>query len=344
MKYLFSYIVALSILGGLALIPNNRLFALDFGPRVPVVDQEHIQISASILELLAALVEKEFKLDPEEEALAKKVLADETEAEIEFIQKGYKGYMANRYLNIEPYNTSIFEKDLSQFFSEVVTSEYNRFMEENLGLNLATNNLNPSSEPGQYLNVVALAVQKTRAGPSPSSEEHRYTFRSAANNNPEAFLAGDFSSGGWSAWRSLTQNPNNNIYGNYLIAQNTIRTRTTQAVGQEQQILDYGQGYHAVQTSEGLVVTPSTLNREKLDRAIATCKNSLEAVDEVSDQLLPTALEQMCQQLTEGLNSNAGLLNVVFDFGDLFNLDFGSIIGSILGGIDFGGILGGFGF
>lgn len=53
----------------------------------------------------------------------------------------------------------------------------------------------------------------------------------------------DFSKGGWDAWFSMTQNPANNPYGAYLLAQSDLNSRLTVSINNEQKQLDWNQGF-----------------------------------------------------------------------------------------------------
>lgn len=348
MVLLFLQVVVL-VFGISLLIP--QLSHAQFGQRVPVVDEEQIGVSTEIYELLYRLVEKEYELDPDAEAQAKEALAEDTSEEIEFIQTGFRGYLNNKFLpGGEPVEESVFVSDPDKFLGDVVTSEHYRFMTDFFDADISdpeSVTLNPESRPGQYLDVVAQSLEARRSGTDP---EEAYTLLEQFDGDEvraQNFLNGDFSEGGWSGWLSLTQNPNNNVYGTYLSAKRTSDARAGRAVNREQQILEYGEGHHATRNEAGAIVTPGILNREKIEKAVSTCKTSLESVDEYVGGADSTtdSLEEMCQILQNGLNSEDGLLNLeTFDFASLFNLDFNNLLDSIVGDIFSGSGLGGFGF
>jgi len=66
-----------------------------------------------------------------------------------------------------------------------------------------------------------------------------------AVDNIDAFLD-DFSRGGWEGWVRLTQNPQNNIYGSYLIAVDEQNRLIRQAVGLSQSELNQNQGFFSL--------------------------------------------------------------------------------------------------
>jgi len=63
-----------------------------------------------------------------------------------------------------------------------------------------------------------------------------------AVDNIDAFLD-DFSYGGWEGWIQLTQQPQNNIYGSYLIAVDERDRRLAQALGNKSGEINQNQGF-----------------------------------------------------------------------------------------------------
>ncbi len=308
--------------------------------KVPVIDESHIEVSQQILNVLTTLMEKELQKDPLEEAAAKQELADSTQEEIEYIQEGYKGYLQNAYLpGIGDIDTSFFETDLEEFYNSVRESEFNRFMEENFGYDFnsdeTTFNPDPNNEhPGQNLNVIGTAL---RAKYDNTSEGYTLDTVTGGSENTQAFLEGDFSQGGWDAWYSLSQNPENNAYGQYFQASESLDNQISKNIVIEEQKLEWGQGFHALEKADGTITTPSVLNLNQLNQAISTCNNSLEAIDEYTGELLPDSLGNMCDAIREGLNSTTGLLETNFDFAELFDLDFSGLVQDLLHGVDMAG-------
>jgi len=63
-----------------------------------------------------------------------------------------------------------------------------------------------------------------------------------AVDNIDAFLD-DFSQGGWEGWIQLTQQPQNNIYGSYLIAVDEKSRRLAEALGNKKDEVNQNQGF-----------------------------------------------------------------------------------------------------
>lgn len=70
----------------------------------------------------------------------------------------------------------------------------------------------------------------------------RYTLNESAADD-RAFLAGDFSQGGWNAWFSAFQNPANNPFGAQMIASQELSNRISNAAVQRTQELGWGSGF-----------------------------------------------------------------------------------------------------
>lgn len=70
----------------------------------------------------------------------------------------------------------------------------------------------------------------------------RYTLDQSASDD-KAFLAGDFSKGGWNAWFSAFQNPANNPFGAQMIASQELSNRISAAAVQRTQELGWGSGF-----------------------------------------------------------------------------------------------------
>lgn len=63
------------------------------------------------------------------------------------------------------------------------------------------------------------------------------------SSNPAAFISGDFSQGGLSAWHAAWTNPQNNPYGAYQLAARELDRKLAMAGGQRLTELDWGDGF-----------------------------------------------------------------------------------------------------
>jgi len=72
--------------------------------------------------------------------------------------------------------------------------------------------------------------------------KNRFTLNEVSED-PNAFLAGDFSKGGWDAWIEAWRNPQNNPFGAYHEAQHELGSRVTSAESARRTELDWGRGF-----------------------------------------------------------------------------------------------------
>ncbi len=126
-------------------------------------------------------------------------------------------------------------------------------------------------------------------------------------NNVEGFT-NDFSQGGWNTWFRITQNPQNNPSGAYLIAQTELSARIAGNIAEDQQKLDWGKGF--LSTQECLesnietqqcqrwseIKTPGTIVNDQLSNVLGDGLRQLELADEF-DEILSAALGQLIQQV-----------------------------------------------
>lgn len=96
-------------------------------------------------------------------------------------------------------------------------------------------------------------LYKNSSGRGPAGINGSSCTLSESVENIDAFLAGDFSAGGWAGWQSMFSNPQNNPYGAYFEARNELSMRISSATGQEEKKIDLGNGFFSkeVQTCYG---------------------------------------------------------------------------------------------
>lgn len=89
------------------------------------------------------------------------------------------------------------------------------------------------------------------------------------SSDPDAFLRGDFSQGGLSAWFSTTMNQQNNPYGAYQLALGELDRRLSSAQGERITELDWGDGFMSYR-GDCLVDSDSLTAAQKADGVDAT--------------------------------------------------------------------------
>lgn len=130
-------------------------------------------------------------------------------------------------------------------------------------------------------------------------------------NNVEGFTK-DFSQGGFQAWFSMTQNPQNNPYGAYIQSSIEMDRRLMEALDLEEKDLNWGQGFlswrecigHDIDTQEctmyGPTQTPGTVINTQLEDALGSDLAQLELADEF-DEIIAALIGQLFSQVQQGL-------------------------------------------
>ncbi len=138
-------------------------------------------------------------------------------------------------------------------------------------------------------------------------------------NNYQSFM-NDFSQGGLDAWFELTQNPQNNPYGAYLEAKNSLSLQVEAKQKQTQKELDLSGGFlnfkrcprggsytdtrgEVLCSVEEETVTPGIVINDQLTRSLGSTWDRLNASDELNE-IVTAMLTQMVEQVA---NKASGL-------------------------------------
>ncbi len=103
------------------------------------------------------------------------------------------------------------------------------------------------------------------------TEKLRYTLNQSAADD-RAFLAGDFSQGGWNAWLSAFQNPANNPFGAQMIASQELARTVSTATNQRVAELGWGSGF--LSWKGDCIDKNNTTPRDAVSAASAPATNS----------------------------------------------------------------------
>jgi hypothetical protein len=126
-----------------------------------------------------------------------------------------------------------------------------------------------------------------------------------------------FINGGWSSWISMTSNPQNNIYGAYLMSLDELAYRKARAEEMSKMKVSWGQGFKPIETcSEGQSVN---------DFCNDVCKNSLEnyeSLEECLGDCKDTTSTEACE-LSGGMMKAITPGNVI---AEQLNLNLGSSV------------------
>ena len=159
---------------------------------------------------------KDYGLDFIARTVAQQAIQKLTAQTVNWINSGFKGNPA-------------YVTDPGQFFLDIGDREASRF--------LSTAGMSNLCSPFQA--KVRLALVKNYL--AETGGNYSCTL-SRVKNNYEQFV-NDFSQGGWDGWFEVTQNANNNPYGSYLSAQNSLYEQLASEQERYKDQLEWGQGF-----------------------------------------------------------------------------------------------------
>lgn len=179
--------------------------------------------SAATAASSGALVTKEYALDPFVFALSQSAIQSLTRSTVNWINSGFQGSPA--------YATDLqgtLQDAADQTANQFVTQFQNNLhiaspFRSSVGQNVLKNYYLSTSNDGFFL-------------------QNPYTLNQVSSND-KAFLNGDFSKGGFSAWLSASINPQNNPFGALNAAESELASRVAGARSQVQQELGWGNGF-----------------------------------------------------------------------------------------------------
>ncbi len=129
--------------------------------------------------------------------------------------------------------------------------------------------------------------------------------------NVESFLSGD--SFDYNSYFAVTQNPANNPYGSYLLAEAEARNRIELGIGPIKTELDWGNGYFSWKAKDGpnagKTVTPGSVIETQLEQRLGLAPDRL-VMAEKFDQVVSTLVNYLIKTaLTETLGAVKGSSN-----------------------------------
>ncbi len=236
---------------------------------------------------------KEFALDGVAYQVSAIALKRLTATTVNWINSGFKG-------------NPLYVQNPRQFFLDIGDETASAFLSQ-AGVNQLCAPFNAQ---------VRLALVKNYINPDTTN----YTCTlDILRNNYEAFTR-DFSQGGWQGWFELTQNSQNNPYGAYLEAQNTLSMRISAAQATRQRELDLSGGFLNVKrcprgaevidpisqqticTQEEITTTPGVLINDQLSRSLGSSWERLNAADEFNE-IVTALLTQLVEKIVGGAGS-----------------------------------------
>lgn len=148
--------------------------------------------------------------------------------------------------------------------------------------------------------------------------------------NAEGFFGGDFLAGGWDGWFEMTQRPENNPYGAFVLGQEEMGVRIRNAEGEQINLFEVGRGMITTEFCEDIevhspgaagphmerhceTVTPGSVIEEKLNSALDMGERRMLVADEINEvigaliaRLGREALNNLREVDYEGVRNNEG--------------------------------------
>ncbi len=236
--------------------------------------------------LMQSLNLKEFTLDGIAWSLAKKVLGQTVASVVDWVNSGFNGKPA-------------FITDYDQYYLDAQDRAANDFIDQSNFTQLCQ----PLQTPVRFI------VDRVYREARDYRERSQCTF-SDSNGSLDAFISGDFKSGGWSAWFSLVSNPQNNIYGAAAISINAAQSSVENAKDIAKTEAQNGQGFLSDKRCEKngkcTIVTPGSVIGHYLDFSLTVGDRVLIQSDQINE-VIGSLFSKLGSQALTGSNGLLGL-------------------------------------
>jgi hypothetical protein len=153
------------------------------------------------------------------------------------------------------------------------------------------------------------------------------------SSNDAAFLRGNFAEGGWTAWYHAVTNPQNNPFGAEIVLEDDLHMKVTEAQGNAQIQLNWGQGFLSwcgdkdpeptasgeIETvtvtgqvcigkdgKPGTIKTPGSVIQSQINQTLGLTGNTLVTADEFNEVIGALMSQLVSQVLGAGLSGISG--------------------------------------
>lgn len=195
---------------------------------------------------------------------------------------------------------SLFVNDILGYMTSVADSAAGKFLEQMIDPQIFNLLCTPFRLP---------MFNALRSGLNfPYLQRARCTLTDIANNITD-FTNGGFLLGGWKAWNEISQ-PQNNIYGSYLMAQSELMGKKAAAIGVSQTDLSFGQGFLSQkkcieratngQCLQYKIITPGNIIEDQLATQLGSGVRSLEIADSLNEIIAAVVTRLITEILTGG--------------------------------------------
>lgn len=226
--------------------------------------------------------------------IAKLVINYMTASIVEWINSGFEG-------------SPSFIDNPGQFFTDIVNNEFIDFMKEVFPNTAGALDFlcSPNLEFDLQLKFILKYGYKSSV-----RKKAACTVTDVIDNvnglkvSVDEFLDGNFSGGGgWDRWFEVTNNPQNNGFGAELVLESEFLKRTAAALGLEQQVASWGNGFHSIiaSTTEGInkIIMPGQAIENVLADTMGSGIRQLELADEFNE-IVGALIGQLINKVIQG--------------------------------------------
>lgn len=239
--------------------------------------------------------------------VAKTTIQSITRSSVNWINSGFQGSPA-------------FVSDLNQNLSVLSDTVANNFFQQLNRVTYDATGFNLTSPFQDQITQQLRANYYKQTGSLLGGYQYNLSNKSS---NPQAFLNGNFSQGGFDAFFSANSNPANNPFGSYQIASNALWNQIDAAAKQRKSELDWGKGFlpwrgncaAANATSTSLIKTeaclgssvrtPGSVIESQLENQLGSGVRQLELADSINE-----VVGALMGQLVNQVLGSGGLLGV----------------------------------
>ena len=302
--FLAALSLAVIVLAGTVSAPSRAEASL------PVIDFSNIIQTTVTAVNTAGISTLEYVLNGLAWEVANMAIESITASTVNWINSGFQGSPA-------------FVTDLKQNLRGVEDAIAARFFEE-----LSNQEIQTTPTQDRILDAVRLGYYLRT---SPESFYTRYpSTLYAVSPNPEGFLGGDFSQGGWNAWFATVMNPRDNPYAAEELLNRELEGALAEATGNRLQELSWNRGFlqwcgDEISAEED-AAEQDTLALGQTDRCVGKVTRTPGIVIE--------------ERLNQALGSGMERLTVADDFNEIVGALLNQLAMQVLGGGNGGGLLG----
>jgi hypothetical protein len=280
-----------------------------------------------------AIQYKEFVLDGLVSYIMKAVLRQLTTSIVTWINTGFEG------------NPS-FVTDPAGFFTNIASEEIGKFIEGSSDLNFLCKEfsidlrISLAFQYSPFKKRVTCTFFDSPDGKKKGILSNVKGAVDGASINGRSFTKGNFKNGGWNSWLSLTTQPQNNVYGATLMAQNELSLRMNQKIVLGKDELSQGRGFlswtsdctgksspEASRIRDNLEYAKTSGDKEEQAR-----QKSLLKAEEKTGCKINTPGSVIEGQLGKVMGSSIDNLGLADEFNEIVNALFAQLVTQVVGG------------